>query len=171
MNIMKKKYQLIYLLVVSLFVSSCNPQKKIAENYSQEIECLGTEMDGSITVKAFGKGKNRKDAVEQAKKNAVNEIIFKGLRSGKSDCGSAPLLSTPNARVKYEDYFNSFFTDGGGYIAFATDEDERTGLKLTKGRSDYSFKPFTRENVTHNIVLRIKKSELKQKLRNDKIIK
>ena len=73
--------------------------------------------------------------------------------------------------MKYEDYFNSFFTDGGGYAAFATDEDERTGLKLTKGRSDYSIRPFTRENVTHNIVLRIKKSELRQKLRTDKIIK
>ena len=59
MNVMKKKYQLIYLIIVSVFVSSCNPQRKIAENYSQEIECLGTEMDGSITVKAFGKGKNR----------------------------------------------------------------------------------------------------------------
>tara|TARA_B100001287_G_scaffold84595_1_gene70674 strand:- start:2978 stop:3493 length:516 start_codon:yes stop_codon:yes gene_type:complete len=171
MDIMKKKYQLIYLLVVSLFISNCNPQRKIAENYSQEIECLGSEMDGSITVKAFGKGKNRKDALEQAKKNAVNEVIFKGLRTGKSDCGSPPLLSTPNAREKYEDYFNRFFADGGGYAAFATDEDERTGLKLTKGRNDYSIRPFTRENVTHNIVLRIKKSELKQKLRTDKIIK
>jgi hypothetical protein len=74
---MKKKYQLIYLLVVALFVSSCNPQKKIAENYSQEIECLGTEMDGSITVKAFGKGKNRKDAVEQAKKMQLTKLFLK----------------------------------------------------------------------------------------------
>lgn len=168
---MKHISKITTLIILIVLISSCNPQKKIAENYKGEIECLGTEMDGSITVKAFGKGRNRKDAIDQAKKNAVNEIIFKGLRSGKEECGSAPLVSAPNARIKYEDYFNAFFTDGGGYIEFASDEDERTGLKLTKGRSDYSIRPFTRENVTHNIVLRIEKSKLKQKLRSDKIIK
>jgi hypothetical protein len=168
---MKYISKITTLLILITLVSSCNPQRKIAENYSTEIECLGTEMDGSVTVKAFGKGRNRKDAIDQAKKNAVNEIIFKGLRSGKDECGSAPLLSIPNARTKYEDYFNAFFTDGGGYTEFASDEDERTGLKLIKGRNDYSIRPFTRENVTHNIVLRIEKSKLKQKLRSDKIIK
>ena len=169
--IKKESIYLVSIFTILTYILSCNPQKKISENYSQEIECLGSEMDGSITVKAFGKGKNRKDAIEQAKKNAVNEIIFNGLRSGKNDCGSAPLISLPNARIKYEDYFNTFFTDGGGYSVFATDEDERTGLKFTKGRNDYSLRPFKRENVTHNIVLRIKKSKLRQKLTNDKIIK
>lgn len=159
------------LLIIIFLITSCNPQRRISQNYDREIECLGTEMDGSVTVKAFGKGSNKKDALEQAKKNAVNEIIFKGLISGKSDCGSIPLLTTPNARLKFEEYFNSFFSDGGAYSDFVSDKDERTGLKLTKGRKDYAIRPFTRENVTHNIVLRVEKFKIKKKLIADGIIK
>ena len=36
-----------------------------------ETECLGIEGDGSQTLRAWGTGRNRADAVEQAKKNAV----------------------------------------------------------------------------------------------------
>lgn len=167
---MKRVINIFTILAVSIVITQCNPQKKTAANYSREIECLGTEMDGSVTVKAFGKGRNRADALDQAKKNAVNAVIFKGLSSGKSECGSAPLLSAPNARQKFEDYFNNFFTDGGTYTDFVSDEDERRGLKVTKGRGDYSIKPFTRDNVTHNIILRVEKSKLKKKLYNDKIM-
>ena len=66
--------------------TSCKPQKKIAGNYTYETECMGIEMDGSQTLKAWGYGKNRIDAVEQAKKNAVRDVLFKGIRNGKTEC-------------------------------------------------------------------------------------
>ena len=45
--------------------------------YTIESECLGSELDGSITLRAWGTGRNRFDAVDQAKKNALREVIFK----------------------------------------------------------------------------------------------
>ena len=31
------------------------------------------------TLRAWGRGKNRTDAIEQAKKNAVRDVLFKGV--------------------------------------------------------------------------------------------
>lgn len=64
-----KNYLLKLLLVSAVFVfPACHPQKKIAGNYSYETECLGVEMDGTQSLKAFGTGSNNADAIEQAKK-------------------------------------------------------------------------------------------------------
>ena len=47
--IKKETIYLVSIFTILTYILSCNPQKKISENYSQEIECLGSEMDGSIT--------------------------------------------------------------------------------------------------------------------------
>ena len=87
---------------------SCSSKKSIAANYSNPTECLGVELDGSQTLKAWGNGRNRQDAVDQAKKNAIRDVIFKGIRDGKSECNTKPLVFEVNAQDKYEDYFNVF---------------------------------------------------------------
>jgi len=64
------------MLFFAFILFSCNPQKKIAGNYTYKTECLGIEMDGTQTVKAWGNGRNRFDATEQAKKNALNDVFL-----------------------------------------------------------------------------------------------
>lgn len=53
----------------------------------------------------MGEGRNRADAVEQAKKNAVREVIFNGIHDGNSSCDQRPLLNIPNAEERYREYF------------------------------------------------------------------
>jgi hypothetical protein len=160
------KYLIISVSVLStIFLYSCTPQNKIAGNYSYETECMGVEMDGSQTLKAWGNGRNRWDAIEQAKKNAVNDVIFKGIIRGKSDCNKRPLISEPNARLKYEDYFNSFFSDKGEYSNFITEQDERILQKIARDRKG------SRESVRHGLVVRVLRAELKKKLLADGILK
>jgi hypothetical protein len=160
------KYLFMTTSVLSILIlCSCTPQNKIAGNYSYETECMGVEMDGSQTLKAWGNGRNRWDAIEQAKKNAVSDVIFKGIIRGKSDCNKRPLISEPNARVKYEDYFNAFFTDEGEYTKYITEQDERILQKIDRDRKG------SRESVTHALVVRVLRSELKKKLLADEILK
>lgn len=137
-------------------------QKKISGNYTHEIECMGSELDGSITLKTWGKGKNRADALEQARKEAINSVLFIGIRNGKPDCDSRAILNAPNIRENKADYFNNFFKDGGDYIKFASSKDESFGKKeKAKGRDG---------DVMFGFVIRVLKSDLKKQMIKDGIL-
>ena len=154
----------ILIISFSLVIySGCNLYD-ISSSYSYKTECFGTELDGSQTVKAWGTGRNRFDAVEQAKKNAVNDIIFKGINNGEQSCQMRPLIIEVQAREKYEDYFNVFFADDGKYLEFVSLKDERILQKISR---DWVK---SREGVTNGIMLRVLRSDLKQQLFEDKII-
>ncbi|WP_300569786.1 hypothetical protein [Flavobacterium sp.] len=153
------------VIICLLALTSINAQKKIAGNYIYKTECMGIELDGSVTLKAWGNGRNRADAVEQAKKNAVRDVIFSSILEGKQDCAKKPLITEVNAEEKYEDYFNKFFADGGEFKNFITLKDERIGEKISRDRKK------ARESVTHGMVVRVLRAELKSKLIADGIIK
>lgn len=153
------------VIICLLALTSINAQKKIAGNYIYKTECMGIELDGSVTLKAWGNGRNRADAVEQAKKNAVRDVIFTSILEGKQDCAKKPLITEVNAEEKYEDYFNKFFADGGEFKNFITLKDERIGEKISRDRKK------ARESVTNGLVVRVLRAELKSKLIADGIIK
>ena len=147
-----------------LHLQSCDPQKKIAGNYTFETECMGVEMDGSQTLRTWGTGKNRYDAVDQAKKNAVRDVLFKGIRNGKPDCDLKPVLSEVNAQQAHEEYFNKFFADGGEYKNFVSMKDESLKPKIFKDRKAAGTE------VEYGVIVRILKPQLKQKMITDKIL-
>ena len=157
---MKKNIIRLFPSLLVLALISCSPQSKTAGNYSYKTECMGVELDGSQTVKAWGNGRNREDAIEQAKKNAVRDVLFKGITEGRQDCEKRPLVPEVNAQMKYESYFNKFFADGGEYKTFVSMKDQRGG----------ATKMGARESVTFGVVLRILRSDLKQKLITDGIL-
>ena len=160
------KFLISSSLVVGLLIfASCGPQKKNAGNYTYKTECLGIEMDGSQTLKAWGNGRNRWDAIEQAKKNAVSDVLFKGIYEGKQDCNKKPVVAEVNAREKYEDYFNKFFADGGDFLEFVSLKDERIGQKIDRNRKG------ARQSVTHGVVVRVLRAELKERMIRDNILK
>ena len=152
-------------LAALLFTSGVYAQKKSGGNYAYKTECMGIELDGSQTLKAWGNGRNRSDAVDQAKKNAVMDVIFNGISEGKSDCNIKPLVFEVNAREKYEDYFNKFFADGGAYKNFISLRDERIFDKMSRDKKK------ARESVTHGLIVRVLRAELREKLIADGIIK
>ena len=143
-----------------LFLLSCYPKNQISGYYSFETECIGVELDGSQTLKAWGRGKNKKDAVEQAKKNAVRDVLFKGIRKGRSECELRPLLVEVNANEKYQKYFNAFFADGGHYVNFISNKD-----RSPKGRH------VAGSEVVYGVTVRVLRSELKKQLLKDEILK
>ena len=100
---MKTNYRLkafIYLGSFFLVLYACTPQRKIAGNYNTyKTECLGVEGDGTQTLLTWGQGRNRFDAVEQAKKNAVKDVIFKGINYGKGSCETRPIISEVFCKV------------------------------------------------------------------------
>lgn len=149
-----------FIVVLSSFVFlSCSSQKKVIGNYTYKTECLGLAMDGSQLVKAWGNGRNKHDAIEQAEKNAIRDVLFKGVYEGKQECEKRPVVAEVNAQQKYESYFIDFFSNQGAYRSFVSLNDK---LESFKGAN---------KGVTYSIVVLVQRAELKQKMIKDGIIK
>ncbi len=162
-----KKISKFYFIAASLILvfSSCSMSRQTAGYYDFPTECLGSELDGSQTLLVFADGRNRLDAVEQAKKNALREVIFKGIKDGKSICDPRPLVPEVNADRKYEAYFAKFFEDGGEYLKYVSLADERIYNKIFRDRTK------GRKQIKNSVVVRVEVLKLKEKLRTDEIIK
>ena len=135
----------------------------LPDNYSYmpfETQCLGSTLDGNVRVKAWGNGATRGDAIENAKRNALRDIIFNGVKLGTPDC-QRPLTYEVNAHERYEQYFNRFFAVGGEYTQYATLDDETlTSRSKAKGNVQQNY----------GVVVTVKRAQLQQKLINDGII-
>lgn len=125
------------------------------------IRCLGMELDGSETLRVQGYGRNRADAKEQAMKNAVWAVIFDGIIDGVGGCNMRPLVTEANARERYQEYFNRFFADDGPYKQYVSlrDTKKRSGVKV-KDKLGYSY----------DLTIRVLRSELETRLRQDNVI-
>lgn len=152
---MKKKL----LLICIAFLVSLTVQKANAQSY--EPECISVEQDGSQTLRVWGKGRNRSDAVEQAKKDAVYYVLFKGVLKGNKGYNLRPIVTEVNARERYRDYFDIFFMDGGEYLNYVSMADRRLG-STKKVKTD--------TQVMYCVTIRVLIPELRQRLIRDGII-
>lgn len=155
----------IVLLVATMLFSSCDPQKKIAVNYNYESQCISVDQDGSETLYAWGKGKNKSEAIERAKINALSDVLFKGIRAGKSECNLRPVVGEVNAQEKYQEYFSKFFAENGEYKQFVImNDDSSSQHEISK-----SHKGEGSQNA-YRIVVKVLRTSLKVKMIDDKIL-
>ena len=130
--------------------------------YAQETECIGKEMDGSLTLRVWGTGRNRTDALEQAKKQAVYDVLFKGVTKGNTDYNMRPIMTEVNARQRYQDYFDIFFMDRGEYLKYISMEDKRAGSTKVSKRN---FR-----DVTLGVTVRVLVPQLRARLKSDGLL-
>lgn len=147
------------LIIISITGLNANAQT-VYSKYS--VRCLGVELDGSQTLRVQGYGRNKNDAKEQAMKNAVYAVIFDGIRDGVEGCNMRPLVTEVNARERYEDYFDIFFSDKGAYKEYVS-------MRDTKKRS--ADKEKDRIGYSYDLTVRVLRPELKARLKADNIIK
>jgi hypothetical protein len=117
------------MLLVAVFIFSAasvadaqakKKAEKDTENWRYEIECVSVGASGSYLVKVWSYSKKPVVAIEQAKKNAVHGIIFKGFTGKGAGCTQKPLTNDPNLEVEKADFFTAFFADGGKYMKFVS---------------------------------------------------
>lgn len=163
--IMKKIKSITTIALAFLAFSGCKTPAVIDSSYAGmtfEIQCMGTDLDGSQTLRSWGTGKDKSQAMETAKKNAVRAVIFKGIQSGSDGCNTKPLIFEVNAEEKYESYFNRFFADGGAYKSFTSMTDEKSTSRIKSSNNAIE---------TWGIVVRVDRAGLRQRLIADGIIK
>ena len=153
---------LFIVAILSLFLTGCGVRSSQAF-YNYDSKIISSELDGSYNIRAFGRGRNAVVAYDEARKQAVYDIIFNGVQSNNSQVSSLkPLVLEVNAKEKYEDYFNTFFTDGGAYRNFTSLHDTRI---ITENWHNNKLQILVQVSVT------VDRKAIKQKLINDNILK
>jgi hypothetical protein len=122
METLKKQTALIVLMLFCFSVLGYSQAKRKAnkdtEAWRYEIEALQTGVQGTYLIKVWSYSKKPDVAIEQAKKNAVHGIIFKGFAGKQGVPGQQALTSNPNLEQEKADFFDPFFSNGGKYMKF-----------------------------------------------------
>ena len=153
-----KKLILTLVAVLSITYADAQTQPVYARS---SVRCMGVELDGSQTLRVQGYGRNRSDAKEQAMKNAVWAVIFDGIKDGVEGFNMRPLVTEVNAKERYEDYFNIFFSDNGAYLEYVS-------LRDTKRRSGGRSKD--KLGYAYDLTIRVLRPQLKARLKADNVI-
>ena len=162
-----KSILMISVAVVTMsLMSGCGTRKSQAY-YDQKSKVIVTELDGSYTIRAWGRARNAADAYVQAQKQAVYDVIFTQIQfvTGQAPSSSGvlqPLVFEVNARQKYEDYFNAFFADGGEYKKYCSMKEKRQ-LSTNYAKTD--------AQTTAQVTVCVFRSQLREKLKADGILK
>lgn len=161
MIIMKKTIWILAALAIIL-LSSCRSKDVVTPAlHSYTTECLGKSMDGIHTLRVWASGRNKTDAIEQAKKKAVYDVVFTGIHAGVGECNAYPVVDEANAHKKYEDYFDIFFADGGAYSQYVSiTNQKKSAIQRYQGNGTLTF----------GIIVTVNRSALRQRFVSDNII-
>ncbi|MVZ65229.1 hypothetical protein GQF61_05140 [Sphingobacterium sp. DK4209] len=124
---------LIGLCISTLAIGQKKDKNDLLED-QYEVQFVRTGVEGTTLFKVFSYGKNEKQCLENAKRNAIKAVIFNGIPG--SDL-QKPLASDPNASEVHKDYFQSFFQENGKYqqyVSLSTDGSINANDRLRVGK-------------------------------------
>lgn len=156
------------LLILMIGISSANAQaKKKADKataaWRYEIEVVQTGTQGNYLIKVWSYSKKPDVAIEQAKKNAVHGIIFKGFAGTQTVPGQKALAANEDLEEEKAEYFKAFFADGGKYMKYVT--------MSTDGAVAAEDRMKVGKEYKIGVIVSVNVSGLRKELENDGIIK
>lgn len=127
------KTKLVLLLLILCFsIDIAEAQKRKIKKANEEttewkydIEPETMGVQNSKVIRVWSYSKKVDIAKQQATKNAVHGVIFKGI-AGNTDKRISPtpaLVSNLDAQEEFKTFFDAFFADGGDYRAYVTTTD------------------------------------------------
>ena len=153
--------KLLCLTAAVIIFTSCGPKIYISTSaYRQlETEVIKNDLDGHLTLKVYGNGINEDDAIDQAMRNAVNEVTFKGIVNGNGTRNVPPIFSNPNVKLDNQNYFDDFFLrDYRKYVQVVQK------VKKMKGFG-------SSERVNLGVILEVDMNRLRRHYQNDGLLK
>ncbi len=135
------------------------------EAWRYQTEPMGDQVSaqGTVQFKVWQYNKKPFVAKEQAMKNAVHAVIFRGIQSSQRVRGFRALVDS-NTQSENSTYFDSFFENRGGkYMKFVS-------LAMEGGIGSGDVIKLKKEYKV-GVVVVVRTSDLKKELENDGILK
>lgn len=158
-----KKYLLFLLVAATMVASSCGSSKPVSSTVAYQnhpTECIGADPSGSVRLRVWGEGRDEKGAIENARKKAVEEVLFNHITAGSEKGHSWPLIDNPSVRRTQSAYFAKFFKDGGNYKKY---------IKMDKPEKEAFH--VGNDKVVVPVEIIVDKEGLRKKMTKDKILK
>ena len=156
-----KKFSLLIAVTAMILFSGCGARRSQAF-YNMPSQLLSANYDGSYVIRVQVRAKDGVVAFKEAKRKAVQEVIFDGVKAANQGVEDLkPLCFDMNAREKYEEYWNAFFSDEGPWQEYASYKDRR--VVTTRYERD------GRQMIETGTVT-VDRAGLKKKLQEDGII-
>ena len=108
---------LVFFITIPLIAAK--EQTRIdMDSWKYDIVSVGEGQQGSYKIKVWTCSKKNTFSEELCKKYAVHGVLFKGISAYKGTSAKKPLIKDPQAKIEFDDFFQTFFADGGEYNRF-----------------------------------------------------
>ena len=151
-----KKIHTIYITLLITILSSFG----IKNNRNYQTECVTIETDGYLTIKIWDTKKGAKYNSEQARKDAVDAILFSGISGGNGCATQYPILNKTEEQENFKSIEKSFFAKKGKWSMFTRSSATETTIPANLGVKNWKV-----------FQVSISKNELRKYLEEQKIIK
>jgi hypothetical protein len=141
------------LSLVLLTLAACSSPKTI----TGEVNFVASPEVGTLQLSAAGYGRTKKEAIENAERNAFYNLLFKGIPGSQYNL---PLVPEPaTAQKTHKKYFNQLLEEGR-YKQFMMGSDLQTG-----------FAPIRRGSENAKNLVKIDVTGLRRDLESNQIIR
>jgi hypothetical protein len=152
---MKKNIlQALIIAMSSLMLLSFASNKR-----TYQTECVSIETDGYVTIKIWDTKKGKKYKPHQARKDAVNAILYSGIAAGNGCATQPPILNKTAEQENFKSIERSFFARKGKWILYTRSSATETTLPANLGVNNWKVYQVS-----------VSKNELRKYLEEQKII-
>ena len=102
-------------------------------NRTYQTECVSIETDGYVTIKIWDTKKGARYKLEQARKDAVNAILYSGIAGGNGCSTQPPILNKAEEQEKFKSIEKSFFARKGKWSIYTSSSATETTLPANLG--------------------------------------
>ena len=131
-----------------------------SNNSTYQTECVAIETDGYLIIKIWDTKKGAKYKPEQARKDAINAILFSGISGGNGCTTQPPILNKTEEQESFKTIEKSFFAKKGKWSMFTRSSATESTLPANLGIKNWKVYQVSISN-----------NELRKYLEEQKIIK
>ena len=151
---------MIKVKILAAFVIFLSSSYTIDNNRNYQTECITIETDGYLTIKIWDTKKGEKYSSEEARKDAIDAILFSGV-TGTNGCKTQPqILNTSEEIDNFTTIKKTFFAKNGKWSMFTRSSATQTTLPASLGLKNWKA-----------YIVSVSKNELRKYLEEQKIIK
>lgn len=108
--------------------------------YSQsnyQYECVSLGDDGSLTIKIWNPQKGKNYKLEQARKDAIQAILFSGIPSNNDCVAQKPILQKKEEQEKFRNIEKDFFSSNGVWSKYTQSSGTETTIPESLGEKEW----------------------------------